>query len=709
MSEELKQIKKIYGEDMMHLCRESFPTILENEGSLLKILTDHIASTKELAKELKLHGYNDSFKEWIFSLLNLKTIKYIDTGKTPFQLMNEAGYDLYECHCESDIQSFKKYYEKDEVLCTIYNGNRLNRCYVFFAVKKNVDDIKREDFDNPQREDEYGTSVISIQFSRGECNSLSIKNRYNHTVVNPDATFSNNLENIIPGLTKSFENYYGLNIHQNDKRGNRKYDYFYDYLSYTLANDNRYYHYYLERNGKYYCDNNIIIEYGRVYTKYANKKRYLLMEDYVVDFQEKDIMLAGDEYNIDSFIQSIKGVGIIRKIEVTKNGDDKIIRFGYDYDKSVIVEISKYNYIIRYENNYVEVIGDDFLWLSPYLISISLDNLKRVYNRFLYHNPTILEISLPNLEDIGEDFLRFNESLNKISLPKARNIGEYFLENNNVLTSIYLPNAVNIGDCFLHKNTKLTSIFLKNAEYIGYSFLSYNKMLREIALPKVKTIGNFFLCQNKVLKNIYLPRVKEIGSGFLELNNKLQKVSLPEVRMIGDFFVERNKCIDYIEMPKVSKIGDFFLKNNESLKSIILNEVKTIGGGFLSSNEILDYIELSNVKTIGDLFLECNYGLESISFPNLELIGSGCLENNKIINSVYLPIIRIIGYNFLRCNIALEEISLPLLEEIGTNFLEDNKIIKKGYFPNLKHIYGNFLNSIIDKTSLEIPQKVYKL
>lgn len=73
-------------------------------------------------------------------------------------------------------------------MCT-FQGDRLNRCRVFFAVKKDVDSIKREDFKNPEREDLYGTSVISIQFTKDGSNTLSIKNRYNHRVINPDATF----------------------------------------------------------------------------------------------------------------------------------------------------------------------------------------------------------------------------------------------------------------------------------------------------------------------------------------------------------------------------------------------------------------------------------------------------------------------------------------------------------------------------------------
>lgn len=105
----------------------------------------------------------------------------------------------------------------------------------FFAVKKDVSNIKREDYKEPKREDKYGTSVISIQFTRDMANMLSIKNRYNHTVSNPDVTFSNNLDNIIPGLTASFENTYGLKQKNN---GNSL-----EIPQYVLASDGKYYKY----------------------------------------------------------------------------------------------------------------------------------------------------------------------------------------------------------------------------------------------------------------------------------------------------------------------------------------------------------------------------------------------------------------------------------------------------------------------------------
>ena len=56
--------------------------------------------------------------------------------------------------------------------------------------------------------------MISIQIDKVN-NYVSIKNRYNHTVENPDCTFNNNLDNIIPGLIKSFENKLNICLNKN--------------------------------------------------------------------------------------------------------------------------------------------------------------------------------------------------------------------------------------------------------------------------------------------------------------------------------------------------------------------------------------------------------------------------------------------------------------------------------------------------------------
>ena len=189
----------------MKLCRELFPTILEQEGTLLKILSTSFGkNSKTLYEDITENELEDKFKEYIFKKALSEEIKKENINhKTPYELLDEAGYKLYECTTENEIQSFRKYYEEDEELCTFY-GDRLNKCIVFFAVKKDVDKIRREDFKEPKRDDEYGTSVISIQFNKIGFSTVSIKNRYNHKVKNPDATFGNNLDRIIPGLTRKF-------------------------------------------------------------------------------------------------------------------------------------------------------------------------------------------------------------------------------------------------------------------------------------------------------------------------------------------------------------------------------------------------------------------------------------------------------------------------------------------------------------------------
>ena len=138
MNSDLKIIKKYYGEKMMHLCREHFPTILEHQGELSKILTDNFAKDIFLYENIeKDKEYLKSFINFVFSRCeeNQGKSSLVNTGKTVSELFAEKGYDFFECKTTEDIQNFKKYYQEDEELCT-FNQGRLQDCYVFWAVKK---------------------------------------------------------------------------------------------------------------------------------------------------------------------------------------------------------------------------------------------------------------------------------------------------------------------------------------------------------------------------------------------------------------------------------------------------------------------------------------------------------------------------------------------------------------------------------------------
>ena len=547
MNKDLKVIKKKYGEGMMHLCRELFPTLLEQEGLLPRLLHDNFKESRSLVKDIIDNNLEEEFKNYIYNQVDVEN-NYEEVGsKRPEELLKEAGYKLYECHNEEEIQSFRKYYSPGEALCT-FNGGRLNRCFVFFAIKENVDEIKRENFPKPQRQDEYGTSVISIQFTRDNSHTLSIKNRYNHTVNNPDSTFGNNLDNIIQGLTTSFDKYYGL--HQSHLQGE------FEIPGYVKASDGKFYKYNYEINNIYYCENNVIIDNFEV--KEYPHEQYVILDYFILDLKNKQIQTYWNDMEIeDSFPKTI---GTIKDIKIENDKDNKniLIKTADSDEVDVIITLDKNNKIITYKNNKVENISNSLLRYNRYLTSIELPNVIRIEDNFLSSNILLTSIKLPKVKSIGNRFLASNNSLTSIELPKVKSIGNRFLASNNSLTSIELPNATNIGNKFLECNNSLISIELPNAKIIGDQFLYSNNSLTSVELPNAKIIGDQFLYLNRSLTSIELPNVTSIGDDFLQCNRSITSIKLPNAKSIGNNFLYKNYSLISIELPSAEIVGYAF-------------------------------------------------------------------------------------------------------------------------------------------------------
>ena len=340
---ELKKIKKLYGENFMKLCRNLFPTLLEEEGLLLKVLTSSFATnSRTLFEDIIKGGLEDQFKNYIYSKIDVeKNRPEIVEEKSPYELLDEAGYTLYECHSEEEIQQFKKYYKPGEELCT-FTGGRLDRCIVFWAVRKDADKIKREDFKDPKREDEYGTSVMGIQFSKQGLCTVSIKNRYNHTVNNPDATYGNDLDRIVPGLTRSFEKLLlERDLYLNKSNIERLY-----MQNYTVAGDGKYYKYNMEINGIYYCPGNVIIDHGKVIQLEPEKQ--VLMDYFILDKESKTLSVY-DKSIKDSFIDGFQDIESIemKKDDAEEKGTRIITINTSNGDEPVVIQIDKDNGIRR--------------------------------------------------------------------------------------------------------------------------------------------------------------------------------------------------------------------------------------------------------------------------------------------------------------------------------------------------------------------------
>lgn len=473
-SKELNRIKKLYGERFMHFCRSIFPTLLEQEGLLTEVLKSTFATnSRTLYDDIVNNDLEEEFKNYIYSKIDVeKEMPEIIGEKTPYQLLDENGYDLYECNSEEEIQSFKKYYKSGEELCT-FRGNRLNRCVVFFAVKKDVEEIKREDFNNPKREDEYGTSVMSIQFTKSQNSTVSIKNRYNHTVNNPDATYGNDLDKIAPGLTQSFEKLLlqrGMTLNKSNIEA-------FNIPNYVVAGDGKYYKYNMEINGNYYCPGNVIIDHGNVIKLEPEKQE--LIDYFILDKENKTLSLYDDPILFltgDGFIDGFKNID---SIEMANNNNSEqktktITIKEKSSDKPITIEINKEsNSIIGYTNENLTNLGDNFLGYNEQLSKLVAPNVTSIDDDVLENNIELEKFEAPNLEWIGYSFLRNNSKLSEFKVPNVACIGNRVLENNKSLKKIDAPNAEWIGFNFLRMNTKLSEFYVPNLSKESKESLEY--------------------------------------------------------------------------------------------------------------------------------------------------------------------------------------------------------------------------------------------
>ena len=559
LNKDLKYIKKKYGEKMMHYCRECFPTILNVPGKLVEILNTHFYCVKDsLYNDIKENHKESEFNDFVYSNAGLKNEYDIrDVSKTPKELLDDAGYDLFECKTVEEVNSFKKYFILGEQLCTFLDpASRLENKYVFFAVKKNILDIKREDFLIPDRQDEYGTSVISIQFTRDKNNHLSIKNRYNEVVNNPDSTFDNNLDNIIPGLTMSFYKAYGIREIYDE---NSEFQ-----MEHYISIDGEYYKYNYKLNDIYYCTNNIIALNGKV-IKYDPEK-YIIMDYFIIDLVNKKIDVFDNKLR-DSFSEVI---GKIKNIEIVRGEKDKKVYITNEEDNIFELTLSFDNKLIGIKNNMLDKLPNRFLISGEYLKNMEFSNVREIGNDVLYANTDLEYFNLSKAEVIGNYFLASNIKLTNIDLNKTIMIGDDFLKRNIIVESINFDSLQRVGNSFMFSNKGLSSIVIPNLSYTGKCFFKLNDKVLFASFPSLQETGDFFMNDAKNLRMFEADNLRVSGDMFLMANKELDYISLPNLIKTGKLFLAANQIIMSVNLPNLSYLPKYFLRNAGGLESITL-------------------------------------------------------------------------------------------------------------------------------------------
>ncbi len=423
-----KQLKKQNGEQVAKVIRRAVLLGVPNIVHLLEFAGNDPENIERLVPYI-----HENFVE--------KLKPTVHTDQDPITLLKSAHYNAFVVKTLKQQNSIKKYFRKGEELCTFGDHNRYKDYYMIHAVKENADKI--QPFPNPQREDEYGISVISIQIAKDD-DFLSIKNRYNHALrkQNPDATFNNNPDNIVPGLTDSLKKYFHKDFTtSSDIELPNKYI--------RINNQLVYYNYELDN---IYYGSDYYVEDGNIVK--LNTDHQIMMDYIVLDTQTKRIKIFPNNWGFR------------------------------DADHSVFAEaFNGKNISIKIDKN---------------------DKTRKIIstpdgNCVVVQNGVITELTLPNTKDIGDKFLEWNEELKVANFPKLETVADDFLYWNEELKVANFPKLETIGTRFMHENNSLISLNAPKVKQFGYGFLKLNKVLQTLNMPCVEN----FDCDNSYIKKLW--------------------------------------------------------------------------------------------------------------------------------------------------------------------------------------------------------------
>lgn len=296
-------VKKKIGDDLFNFLSRNFSGdfIMENLPSVF-------GDIKECRK------IRESDFQKVKTLLNelLEDNKETQASKIPTatSILDKLGYNLIETKTEKEYHKFKKYYASGEKLCKFGKYDASQRySRLFWLVKKDIDQIKRNDFNNPKKNDTYSTSLLSVAVSKDGHNIAQICSRYNHEVSGCDNVFNSNLDNLAAGLTDAFNKEFNLSLKQGKKIE----------LKGFYVHNGKYHYYSHEISGHKISDTCIDgVRYDSNTT--------LIFDNYILDLKQRKISTISDN---DAFVDEVqklleKGFKIeIRKGELVEEEDDE--------------------------------------------------------------------------------------------------------------------------------------------------------------------------------------------------------------------------------------------------------------------------------------------------------------------------------------------------------------------------------------------------
>lgn len=400
-----------------------------------------------------------------------------ETGD-PFEMLSRAGYDAFYADTLEKQNSIASYFKKGELLCTFNSASRYKLNYIINAVKKDVDSILRDDFNGrEERQDEYGTSVISIQILK-KGGFISIKNRYNHTVAGCDNTFNSNPDNIIEGLSESLKKYFNVDFTVSKASVPAR--------EYTLVGQNIF-KYHTERNNVYYGDQAWI----------ANG------EIHEVDKSAGDAL-----FGLFMFRNKTKTLEIID----SNQSDNFAHDFNRDYGGRKNISVQKGNLVLDGET----LIGAE----NSQIVTLDLPELTQMTRFSLFVASALKEIQIPNVKSMGENCLRYTPSLTKLDAPNLEIMGEKSFAGSRNLKSFRAWKLQAMAEGCLQDASSLENVDTPHLKILGDYCFENVQALTGFHAPKLKKMGSRCFRNAPALCSFSAPELAVIGSFcFVESSN----------------------------------------------------------------------------------------------------------------------------------------------------------------------------------------------
>lgn len=521
-------------------------------------------------------------------------IEEVEIQKSPFELLQEAGYTSFWADTLQKQMSISPYFAPNEELCTFLDNAKFQRYFIIHCIKKGAENLKRKDFSHPQKEDEYAVSVLSIQILK-EGGFIKIVNRYN----NSDHTFDSNPDNIILGLSSALKKHFQVDFSSLNEGLPQGFVY----------QNGCIFKVHQETKGVYFGDG-FYLKNGELF--FINPDNQIIIDDFIIDLKEKTVFspIKRDD-NLTQLIQDeIKA----KTLRISKTGHTKSLyangqlilktahnRLTHLYLRTSTIEPNHIFYlhdkIEEFEAvNTTAITGSCFCGCENLKI-IRMPKLTKSPDEFMMNLPKLVEVDMPSLEIMGKNNFSSLESLSTLILFSLKRTGAFCFSNLNQLTALSAPSLEVLGSNSIRKCFQLKKVLFQSLKECGMGCFYSNPSLEEIVLNNLIKTGDY--CFSNLLSDVHfsLNALEEIGSNsFSNLGTK--RLYLPRLKVCGDDVINKNKNLEIFDAPLLTTTGEGFLSKNPSLKGANLPSLLKIERDSIKSNKRLKVLKLDSLISI---------------------------------------------------------------------------------------------------------------